>query len=127
MGGRQLTLGPLIDALAEQRRSLVAFDMPAHGFSGGDWGLHPQAGDAVLAVAAAIGPIDAIVGHSSGASIAALAIREGLTVARAVLIAHASRQSVAANRGVPRIFAGCVLRDEFAGRVQSYSVWRTHR
>ena len=78
---------PLIDALAEQGRSLVAFDMPAHGFSDGDWGLHPQAGDGILAVAAALGPIDAVVGHSSGASIAGLAIREGLTADRAVLIA----------------------------------------
>jgi pimeloyl-ACP methyl ester carboxylesterase len=78
---------PLIDALAEQQRALVAFDMPAHGFSDGDWGLHPQAADAVLAVAAELGPVDAVVGHSSGASIAGLAIREGLAVDRAVLIA----------------------------------------
>ena len=86
---------PLIDALADRDRSLVAFDMPAHGFSDGEWGLHPQAGDAVLAVAAALGPVDAVVGHSSGAAIAALALREGLTVERAVLVAPPLR---AANR-----------------------------
>ncbi|HEY7438787.1 MAG TPA: alpha/beta hydrolase family protein [Acidimicrobiia bacterium] len=78
---------PLIDALVERDQSVVAFDMPAHGFSDGEWGLHPQAGDAVLAVAAALGPIDAVVGHSSGAAVAGLAIREGLTADRAVLIA----------------------------------------
>ncbi len=86
---------PLIDALTERDRSLVAFDMPAHGFSDGEWGLHPQAGDAVLAVAAALGPIDAVVGHSSGAAIAALALREGLAVERAVFVAPPLR---AANR-----------------------------
>jgi pimeloyl-ACP methyl ester carboxylesterase len=86
---------PLIDALADRDRSLVAFDMPAHGFSDGTWGLHPQAGDAVIAVAAALGPLDAVVGHSSGAAIAALALREALTVQRAVLVAPPLR---AANR-----------------------------
>jgi hypothetical protein len=78
--------------------------MPAHGFSDGDWGLHPQAGDAIVAVAAALGPIDAVVGHSSGASIAGLAIREGLTAERAVLIAPPLRcdnrwQRIAARLG----------------------------
>ena len=86
---------PLIEALTERDRSLVAFDMPAHGFSDGEWGLHPQAGDAVLAVAAALAPVDAVVGHSSGAAIAALAIREGLTVERAAFVAPPLR---AANR-----------------------------
>jgi pimeloyl-ACP methyl ester carboxylesterase len=78
---------PLIDALAERGRSIVAFDMPAHGFSEGEWGLHPHAGDAILAVAHELGPIDAVVGHSAGASIAALALREGLDADRLALVA----------------------------------------
>jgi pimeloyl-ACP methyl ester carboxylesterase len=78
---------PLIDALAERGRSLVAFDMPAHGYSDGEWGLHPQAGDAILAVAGELGPIDAVVGHSAGASIAGLALREGLAADRLALVA----------------------------------------
>ena len=78
---------PLIDALAERGRSLVAFDMPGHGFSDGEWGLDPQAGDGVLATAAALGPIDAVVGHSSGAGYAVQAIQEGVAVKRAVLVA----------------------------------------
>jgi pimeloyl-ACP methyl ester carboxylesterase len=78
---------PLIDAAATRGRSLVAFDMPAHGFSDGEWGFDPQATNALHDVSAALGPIDAIVSHSSGAACAIRAISEGLAVDRAVLIA----------------------------------------
>ena len=56
---------PLIEALVERKRALVVFDLPAHGFSEGEWGLGPQAADGIAAVAAAMGPIDAVVAHSS--------------------------------------------------------------
>jgi pimeloyl-ACP methyl ester carboxylesterase len=78
---------PLVDVLAARGRALVAFDMPAHGRSDGVWGLHPEAVDAVHTVAAALGPVDAVVAHSSGAGAAMLAVAEGLPVARAVLVA----------------------------------------
>ena len=61
--------------------------MPAHGFSDGEWGFDPQAGDAVLAVADALGPIDAVVAHSSGTPIAARSLLEGIPAERIVLIA----------------------------------------
>jgi pimeloyl-ACP methyl ester carboxylesterase len=78
---------PLIESLADHGRSVIAFDMPAHGFSDGERGLNPEAIDAVWAVSSALGPVDAVVGHSSGAGIAGLAVHEGLGVDRAVLIA----------------------------------------
>jgi pimeloyl-ACP methyl ester carboxylesterase len=78
---------PLIRSLADQGRALIAFDMPAHGYSDGERGLNPQAIDAVLAVANALGPVDAVVAHSSGAGVAGLAISEGMAVERAVMIA----------------------------------------
>ena len=55
---------PLIDALIARDRALVVFDLPAHGYSEGEWGLGPQAADGIAAVAAALGPIDAVVAHS---------------------------------------------------------------
>ena len=78
---------PLIDALADRGRAVVTFDMPAHGFSDGEWGFDPQAGDAVLAVAGALGRIDALVAHSSGTPIAARSLLEGVPAERMVLIA----------------------------------------
>jgi len=78
---------PLIDSLADRGRSVIALDMPAHGFSDGERGLNPEAIDAVQAVSTALGPVDAVVAHSSGAGVAAMAIMEGLPAGRAVLIA----------------------------------------
>jgi pimeloyl-ACP methyl ester carboxylesterase len=84
---------PLIDALVERGRALVVFDLPAHGYSEGEWGLGPQAADGVASVAADVGPIDAIVAHSFGAGGAMLAMSEGLVVGRVVLIAPPLRTS----------------------------------
>ena len=84
---------PLIDVLVERGRALVVLDLPAHGFSEGEWGLGPQAADGIAAVAAAMGPIDAVVAHSFGAGGAMLAISEGLVVDRVVLIAPPLRTS----------------------------------
>ena len=79
---------PLIDALVDRNRAVVVFDLPAHGFSEGEWGLGPQAADGVAAVVAAIGPIDAVVAHSFAAGGVILATSEGgLAVDRMVLIA----------------------------------------
>jgi len=84
---------PLIDALGERERALVVLDLPAHGFSEGEWGLAPQAADGILAVAGALGPIDAVVAHSFGSGGAMIAISEGLIVDRAVFIAPPLRTS----------------------------------
>jgi pimeloyl-ACP methyl ester carboxylesterase len=79
---------PLIDALIERDRALVVLDLPAHGFSEGEWGLGPQAADGIAAVAAALGPIDAVVAHSFAAGGVILAMSEGgLPVGRVVLVA----------------------------------------
>jgi pimeloyl-ACP methyl ester carboxylesterase len=87
---------PLIDALVGRDRAVVVFDLPAHGFSEGEWGLGPQAADGIAAVVAAMGPIDAVVAHSFAAGGLMLAMSEGaLAVDRVVLIAPPLR---AANR-----------------------------
>jgi pimeloyl-ACP methyl ester carboxylesterase len=79
---------PLIDALVERDRAVVVFDLPAHGFSAGEWGLGPQAADGIAAVVAAMGPVDAVVAHSFAAGGVILAMSEGgLAVDRMVLIA----------------------------------------
>jgi len=78
---------PLIDELADRGRSLVAFDLPGHGVSGGDWGMSFEGTDAVVAVAAALEAIDAVVAHSAGCGMTTAAIGEGWHVDRAVFIA----------------------------------------
>ena len=68
---------PLIDVLVGRGRAVVVFDLPAHGFSEGEWGLGPQAADGIAAVVTAMGPIDAVVAHSFAAGGVMLAMSEG--------------------------------------------------
>lgn len=78
---------PMIAALLERNLALVVFDLPAHGFSEGDSGLGFEAAQAMHAVAAELGPLGAVVGHSMGAAAAVLAVKEGMEVQHCVLIA----------------------------------------
>lgn len=80
---------PLIDELDRRGRALVALDLPGHGASAGSWGCGFEGSDAIVAVAGAIGPIDAVVAHSAGCGMVVGAIGEGWTVPRAVFVAPA--------------------------------------
>jgi pimeloyl-ACP methyl ester carboxylesterase len=78
---------PMIDALMARGTAIVVLDLPGHGLSDGDDGFSPAGADAIKLVATALGPIEAIVGHSLGCWASALAIAEGVTAQRFVLIA----------------------------------------
>lgn len=79
------------DYLITQLRTLnipvVAFDLPAHGKSGGRRTALPFIRQAIFDVASHLGPIRSIVGHSLGGAAAALAVADGLRVERAVTLA----------------------------------------
>jgi pimeloyl-ACP methyl ester carboxylesterase len=78
---------PLIDACADIFRAVVVLDLPGHGFSPAETHSVESAGEAVVAVAKALGPIDSIVGHSFGCPASIYALSHGLSVNRAVMIA----------------------------------------
>jgi pimeloyl-ACP methyl ester carboxylesterase len=78
---------PLMAELRARGRAFVALDLPGHGFSAGERCLTPEVPDAVLAVAAALGPVDAAVAHSFASGGTALAVAEGLAIDQLVLIA----------------------------------------
>lgn len=78
---------PMLDTLSARGRAAVAFDLPAHGLSDGESGLSQEAAEAIFAVSRALGPIDAIVGHSLGGWAAAQAVSEGLDMQRLVVMA----------------------------------------
>lgn len=95
--------GPLADRFAREARAVIAFDLPGHGFSQASDASPLGAGVAVKAVADALGPIDAVIGHSFGCLAAIMAIAMGLQVSHAVLIATP----------VPRTRARTELRVDF--------------
>lgn len=78
---------PLIQALADIGVATVAFDLPGHGFSGGEHCTPSGAAAALEAVAAQLGPIDAVVTHSFGGPVTGFALLNGFAPRRIVLIA----------------------------------------
>ena len=83
-GARFVDLG---GALLASGFRVLTFDAPGHGASSGRLSSGPEFARAALAVASAVGPISAVVGHSVGGFAAALAIEGGLPARRAVFIA----------------------------------------
>jgi pimeloyl-ACP methyl ester carboxylesterase len=78
----------IIAALVKRGHAVVAFDLPAHGKSGGTQSTIPLAAQAVAGVANAMGPVRAVAGHSLGGAAMTFAITEGwLDVERAVVVA----------------------------------------
>lgn len=78
---------PMIERLAYDGRAVVAMDLPGHGYSRSEAGGFEPAAEAVRAVAAAAGPVDAVVAHSFGCAVSVIAMRDGLPARSAVMIA----------------------------------------
>jgi pimeloyl-ACP methyl ester carboxylesterase len=78
----------IIAALVKRGQAVVAFDLPAHGKSGGTQATIPLIAQAVQGVADILGPVRAVAGHSLGGAAATFAITQGwLDVERAAVIA----------------------------------------
>lgn len=91
--GRAGQLMPLVPPLVAAGFRAVAFDMPAHGASTGRTVTVLDMGRALAAVAAAVGPLHAVIAHSLGGAAAALALDGGLVAERVVLLAPAAEPS----------------------------------
>ena len=86
-GGRGGQLHSLVVPLLEEGYSVLAFDGPGHGRSGGRTASVPMFAQAMMDLAELRGPFHAVVGHSFGGATATYALSHGLPAARAVLIA----------------------------------------
>lgn len=87
-GERAATLGGFIALLTDAGFRVVGFDLPAHGSSGGQMTHGPiDSAVAIREVAEHFGGAHAVIAHSLGANAALLAMKAGLAVNRAVLIA----------------------------------------
>jgi pimeloyl-ACP methyl ester carboxylesterase len=85
-GGLGAQLGPFITALLARGFRVVWFDHPGHGESEGRRSALPAMVTAIRAIADTCGPFHAAIGHSLGAAAIALALRDGLSLERVILI-----------------------------------------
>lgn len=86
--GRGSQLGALVEPLVAAGMSVVAFDAPGHGDSPDHRLYLTDLADCIADVAAAVGPLHAMIAHSFGAAAALLAhARAGVAATRNVMIA----------------------------------------
>lgn len=86
-GGRGTQMRGFIEPLLARGFSVVAYDAPGHGMTGGVESSLPHFLQGLNAVLDHLGPVHAIVGHSLGGAVAAMALAQRPAVKRAVLIA----------------------------------------
>lgn len=86
-GSRAAQMAGFVPQLLEQGFTVYALDAPAHGHSSGDECAPHGHAQAILEAIAALGGVQGLVAHASGAMAAALAIRHGAQIPALVLLA----------------------------------------
>ena len=86
-GGKAAQFFAFIPELQERGFSVVAFDAPAHGNSGGEQTSGPAFARASIELVRRVGPVEGVVAHCLGSMAAAIALTQGLLVRRVVLLA----------------------------------------
>jgi pimeloyl-ACP methyl ester carboxylesterase len=86
-GGRGTQLRGLVAPLLAQGFSVVTYDAPGHGMTGGNESSLPHMLHGLNAVLDHLGPVHAIVAHSVGAAVTAAALARRPAINCAVLIA----------------------------------------
>jgi pimeloyl-ACP methyl ester carboxylesterase len=86
-GGVGGQLRSFVQPLRDHGFSVIAFDAPGHGRSGGRLSSIVDIARALRVVADASGPLHAVIAHSLGGAATALALRHGLRPQRVVMVA----------------------------------------
>lgn len=84
---------PLVEVLQARGKAVVAFDLPAHGYSQGDTCNLELTVSAIQAVITALGPVNSVASHSFGGVGLAGALLAGLDMKNVVLIAPPTYQT----------------------------------
>lgn len=114
-GGRGAQLKSFIEPLLARGFSVVAYDAPGHGMTGGGESSLPHMLQGLNAMLDYLGSVQAIIGHSVGGAVAAMAIAKRPEIKCGVLIASpasltASTQRIADALGWPELMRVAVQR-----------------
>lgn len=134
-GDHAARLGAFVAPLVARGFRVVAVDMPGHGDRGMARTDLPTMAEALRGVAAHVGPIHAVIGHSLGATVSVMAVRDGMSPTSLVLLAppvqleHAvtrfgemlalpERTLIGLRRRIERRFGASVWRDYAADHLE---------
>jgi pimeloyl-ACP methyl ester carboxylesterase len=117
-GGHAGRLGAFVPALLARGCAAIALDAPGHGDSDGPGGTLFEFAEAIRAVGERVGPLSGILGHSLGASAAALAIQDGVRTGRAVFLAPPAALETYLDRFARRIGVGRRSRESLKRRIE---------
>jgi len=84
--GRATQMGAFVEMLVQAGYQVTAFDAPGHGLTPGNSSDILQIATALQSVIDSLGPVDAVVAHSFGAKALTFALRNGLSIRKAVCI-----------------------------------------
>jgi pimeloyl-ACP methyl ester carboxylesterase len=126
--GRGGQFYPWVDLLTEAGFSVTLFDAPGHGSSEGNTGSLVQMVKSLQAIAAAYGPLHAVIGHSLGGAAALVAAAQGLPTEYVVtlnapadilqVMENSMRSMGLRKKSIERIWAG--LEQRFGIQLHDY-------
>jgi pimeloyl-ACP methyl ester carboxylesterase len=90
--GRATQLSGFVEPLVEHGYTVLSIDAPGHGEADGARSNGIKFAQSILSLTEKVGPFESVIAHSLGATATLVAIRRGLKIKRAVLIAPASLQ-----------------------------------
>jgi pimeloyl-ACP methyl ester carboxylesterase len=91
-------LSAFVRPIVERGFRAVIFDLPAHGASSGESTNVFEVADAIEAIGAVVGEVQAVVAHSLGGTATALAVSRGFKAKAIALIAPAAEPTTFANK-----------------------------
>ncbi len=89
-GGRAAQMRSYVAPLIARGYSVVGFDAPGHGMTGGRESSVVHMAAALEAVLRDVGPVEAVIGHSVGGAVTGYVMSRGVPVKKAVLLAPPS-------------------------------------
>jgi pimeloyl-ACP methyl ester carboxylesterase len=117
-GGRGTQLRGLVAPLLAQGYSVVTYDAPGHGMTGGNESSLPHMLHGLNAVLDHLGAVHAIVAHSVGAAVTAAALARRPAIERAVLIAPPASLTAHSRRIAEKLRWPEALRDATQRRIE---------
>ncbi|MEP6802262.1 MAG: alpha/beta fold hydrolase [Acidobacteriota bacterium] len=116
-GSRGGRLGSFVHPLVAAGFSVVAFDAPGHGATGGRLSSLPEFLFSIEAAHQLYGPFAGIIGHSLGGAAVTLAVARGVSAARVVLLAPAADPAGYTRRFAQIVGIAAAVRERMEARL----------